>query len=645
MTAMLNCPLNADLFLQQSARPMGLGHLQAIENHVSSVNNCPHPPLNEFIFDGLVKGTTPLLLACHCGEFDSVKHIVESWEADVRDAATYYLHLTLSPLAPHAGLLVKIEGATPLFVAAFQGHSKIVQYLLDRGADVTAKTSDEAKPQYDGLTPLDGAVSGHWIGWNGWIHPHRRDLLDEQRAERHVIVLSLLEFGADLSASRIPLWTSRWCGVDTTMTLINHGMDLKQRNQGETENTVLHHWASTPYDFTEKDSLTIIKLLIEKDADVMAKDNYGFTPIMKSAETFRSGCYRKNLGQNSLDTVEWTTSDQLERLIQHPTEFEIKIQSILVQLRILSSRSWYAVFYSFLEYFCLSIDDSSKLEDMARDMMYEGKYLELLHIHWAILDAILLFEPSDTRLLDTSVSVVSSLIFTLLNCKSSNPTLLNIEIIKKSIHLILATDRLRIYDGIDGGTHPAWMAYIENRYSTEMFSFLQMLLSLPEMLDDTWGSLLQPFRHLGSDQLGSLLLMACEDYQNAHYFATIRLLLQLGAHVDTADEDGNRPLHLVAQADNEQSEAAGCLLLGYGAQIFRTNNSGKTAVDLWIERNEMDEDQEGEEGAEELRGRPDWCRTVRKLKCLTASCIRVNQVPYENEPEFFKDSHSFIKKH
>jgi len=171
-----------------------------------------------------------------------------------------------------------------------------------------------------------------------------------------------------------------------------------------------------------------------------------------------------------------------------------------------------------------------------------------------------------------------------------------------------------------------------------------MLLGLPEMLDDTWGSLLQLFRHLGSDQLGSLLLQACKDYKNGHYFATIRLLLQLGANVDTADTDGNRPLHLVAQADSEQSEATGCLLMGYGAQLFGTNNSGETAIDLWIECNQMVGDQEGEEGAAESLCLPDWCRTVRKLKCLSASCIRAHGVPYEDEPEFFQDSHSFINK-
>jgi len=176
---------------------MALHDLQRSENHVSSAKNCPHPPLKELIFDGRVKGTTPLLLACHFGEFESVKRIVESWGVDVRVAATYYMRLVSYSLIPHAGRFVKIESATPLFVAAFQGHSKIVRYLLERGANVTAKTSDEAQPEYDGLTPLNGAVSEYWT-------PNHRQPLEKQREERNAIILSLFEFGADPSACPPP---------------------------------------------------------------------------------------------------------------------------------------------------------------------------------------------------------------------------------------------------------------------------------------------------------------------------------------------------------------------------------------------------------------------------------------------------------
>jgi len=270
-------------------------------------------------------------------------------------------------------------------------------------------------------------------------------------------------------------------------------------------------------------------------------------------------------------------------------------------------------------------------------MANEEEYRKLLDFQWTMLDTILLFQPSEKGIWCLSVIVVSSIIDTLMNLKSSNPKLLNLEIIKKSIHLILATDQFRLADR-------KRMTRTETSYSSAMFSFLTMLLGLQEMLDDIRESLLQLFGHLERNQLEYLLLRACKDYESVNYFFTIRLLLQLGANVDAADKNGNGPLHLVAQAESEQSEAAGCLLIGYGAQLFRTNNSGKTAVDLWIERNEMKDEQEGDDGAPEPPCRPDWCRAVRKLKCLSATCIRVH-IHFKDEPEFFQDSHSFIEKH
>jgi len=475
------------------------------------------------------------------------------------------------------------------------------------------------------------------------------------------------------------------------MTLINHGMDLKQRDPSSGR-TVLHHWASPPHDFTEEDSLTIVKALIEKGADLMARDNFGFTPIMAAAnsrghrlyltlfefilerdeititekieamelvranilsfpgnaehftkttdywrrathlrQTEGSGSYQKQLAQKIIGTVEWTTLDQLEHLIQHPTEYEIKIQALLVQLRILSSRSWEAI-NRFLEEYIRDSDLTLLV------MACQGKCHDLLNIYSAMLYTVLLFKPSDKGLWRMLVGVVSSFTGTLSKFKSCNPTMVNSEMIKESLRLILATDRLR-------STDREQETYIENLYSSAMSTFLTMLLGLQEMPDDIWESLLQLFGRLERNQLEYLLLRACKDYESVNYFFTIRLLLQLGANVGVVDKDGNGPLHLVAQADSEQSEAAGCLLIGYGAQLFRTNNSGKTAVDLWIERNEMEDDKNGDEGAAESRGRPDWCRTVRKLKCLSATCIRVYGVPFKDEPEFFKDSHIFIKKH
>ncbi len=88
------------------------------------------------------------------------------------------------------------------------------------------------------------------------------------------------------------------------------------------------------------------------------------------------------------------------------------------------------------------------MSDLAFSYMeYKGKYLELLDIYYAMLDTMLLFQPSEKEIWSASVRVVDSLIYTLWNFNNFNPKLINLNIIKKSIHLILATHQLRSADG------------------------------------------------------------------------------------------------------------------------------------------------------------------------------------------------------
>ena len=71
------CPLDRQAFLS-SEQPMGLQRWKEIEEHLAAnSSDCPHSPLKDLVFDNdSIKGTTPLLLACHYNELDSVKRIV-----------------------------------------------------------------------------------------------------------------------------------------------------------------------------------------------------------------------------------------------------------------------------------------------------------------------------------------------------------------------------------------------------------------------------------------------------------------------------------------------------------------------------------------------------------------------------------------
>jgi len=470
------------------------------------------------------------------------------------------------------------------------------------------------------------------------------------------------------------------------MALIDHGMDLTLRSHSR-GTTVLHHWASLPPDFTEENSLAIVRLLLRKRADVMARDDYGLTPILiaagacserpnltvldfllkrdnistiekieamemagarilcdpRNAPIFQKAFdywiratdlrqkkmkrwypYRKKLEQNSGGPVEWITWDQLERGMHHPSEYVV--QSFLIQLRISSSRSCAAVESFLAHYFRGHIFET---------MWDEGNFVDLFYILGATLDTYIDFFNSDKSIWPNVVRVVFTIVQILWNLVRSNSTFFNSEVIQRSLLLILKTDEFRL--SVDDRDE-----VIETRYTNALSSFLKLLLRHPETLKEKWEWLHQLFRQWGPHQLGSILLEICKDWEESKrnhedYLNIIRLLLKLGAVPDAIDQDDNGPLHVVARTNNQQSEAAGCLLLGFGANLHRRNSAGKTAMDLWIERNEDEDDEE----ATRLRHRPDWCHAVPKLQCLSARCVRAYRVPHSKMTVF----HRLIENH
>lgn len=148
MMADSSCPLDPYVMLQLETR-MNVCRVMDIEMHKSS-GVCIHPPLKDIILHGVFEGSTPLLLACGEGQLASVERIIEHWKTDVNAAGVYY----------HNG--VKILQATALIIASLKGHSDIVNYLIRKGADVSATACSEGNRRcdlwYDSLTPLRGAL-------------------------------------------------------------------------------------------------------------------------------------------------------------------------------------------------------------------------------------------------------------------------------------------------------------------------------------------------------------------------------------------------------------------------------------------------------------------------------------------------------
>jgi len=628
------------LLTDQSVLLMKLHNLKEIENHLSTNNCCVAPKnLKDLILD---RGTTPLILACQQGEFDSVKYLVETWGVDVRAPAKYYTHPS------HRYSNIEIEIATPLFVAASHGHDKIVRYLLEKGADVFVKTCNKNARKndsirYDGLSPLYGAVSG--------IHFDSQRPLLEQQEERSAVVRSLLEFGADPNANSFnpsngkPMWMERMCGADATTALTNHGLDLNRRNPDD-GTTLLHYIAALPLYFTKEDSFTIIKLLVEKGADLLARDERSFTPLLKSADGFHesspnravldyflerdeyslpekieamelagatilfkaqdiphfpiafdywrralhlrqmakeASILEKNLGRKIGRHVEWTTLAELNQLEQNPED--CRVQALLVKLRILSG-------FDVEIHHDLSSQYIDNLSTKPTSLDIEDKFNQILDLRWGIFDQNirrLSRHPNPNNgMLDVSRDV-QKLVSTLSNLDEDHPTFINFEKIQTSLDLILRVT-IPVPITIANEEHMNGVLRLTRTWhASHLFYLLKIMFNHPVKPNKrNMTSLSQTLHRLGPHRLGDLLLRTCYYYvrHSKPYLA----------------------------------------LVEFGAKLYQVNKAGKTALDIWIELNETEVNWNEETGG--WSARPEWCHPIPTLLRLTARVIRTHKIPY-----------------
>ncbi|CAF1008766.1 unnamed protein product [Rotaria sp. Silwood1] len=236
-------------------------------------------------------GISALMLAAEQGYFECVKLLVQAG-AD----------LELAPSGPLA-LTMNLCGQTPLFCAAKEGRTEIVKYLLDRGANPRVQNHYGVSalwiPSQKGMLQvvellLNAGAETHIapfgnladeLNITGWT-----PLYAAMKSRKFDVVKLLLKRGADSNAvtklgSTPFLLASEICDLDIIEACIEAGADLDFAPSGSDADNLNITGQTALFMATLKDRVDVVKVLIEKGAQVNVKNRYGVSPLLLCAES------------------------------------------------------------------------------------------------------------------------------------------------------------------------------------------------------------------------------------------------------------------------------------------------------------------------------------------------------------------------
>jgi len=693
MAGAATCPLDPSLV---PSMKWTLRDLEKIEKHLSTDTTCQHPPLKELVLTGPLDGCTPLLMACSKGELSAVRHIIEVWKVDVHAAATY-IFSSPNMVTQFIGNLIK--GCTPLFVAASESHSKIAQYLIDKGADVSARTSADNKDQFAGLTPLHGSVLMATLlhlfpstTCYRSIEKMREIKRERETDEKKLNVIRILaNAGADLSAVsyfgtpiwnmgfgeyescaiEIPSFTMAWCSEKVITLLLELGMDLNLRSPW-LGRTVLHHWTGKFLWAQPSDILSSIDLLIKKGADIHALDHDNLTPMLTASigNSRFPNCEIFNffLNDTKIDTkakieaIELAAASLLSYEDNwHNVEYAFQWLTLAQNLRV--KEGWFLPPPS-TSYGVEWITSASKEEINQRRpewviqailvrlrILSSRSWGAVQHYLWRFIDKIFNTE-NQLELAWIMLKTISK----------SNPRFdpeeqflwaTTVRVVRKLVdalsHLQKKNDPLLNLQTIETSVELV-LETDQSNFKTEDFNkrkmdHLQTLVKLFSVLaalpddvvnDELKSSLHKIVTRKGRSEDGKTLLHAACVAPGTDTSSTVQFLLDLGAHHDEVDNNKNGALHYLAQRlDNEEEVDTTALLLLKAGTHLDRVNK---------ERKTAADILFTARNLKEKSDLPDWCRGVPNLSCLSARVLGELQVPYD-PAELSLEQNSFVEMH
>jgi len=695
--AFINCPLDPSTTF--TSKQWTLEEVEEIENHVQTASSCPHgphPPLQDLVVTGLqeFQRSTPLLMACSHGDLEAVKRIVERWGINVCKANI------------HPIMGIAVEEVTPLFLAASKWYRDIVRYLLQKGANVSAKTNSEDHEngrRYSGLTPLHAAMrlgGNHGNQDSSMQISTIRCLLEANPSafprngvpiwlkgdtEGEVVALltrSVLSLEHRSVSGFTPL--HRWAsGFDTQHTntslhvakmlnLLRKGGDLQARDLNDC--TVI---LSAAIGNNQIPNLPVLDILLERDdilridkidalelagAVILGNDeNHEIFPIAfqywRRALTLRlmdiDGCrpiYKTPAKAKGTKIIEWSTLEDILEIEQQPSLR--KMQSLLVRLRIFDP---YLRLNCFLEdYFPFFLDflreGVNPNRSLVQIMGVSCLTFEKIDVELALLFASIT-QAGD--LLTKLTEIIRVIIEIIQDLPVGDPNF-NAANLKTLVKLMVVMTDLYFYS-LKSSEYEAH--YRAVNHGINLYKMFRIFSRHPEIVTEDMKRCLKQlvccdyrsdpgYPKSGRSGISfSVLHAACDDLTD-ETVSIVSFLLQLKEDPNVIGHYGTSLLHLLAQ--NPLFEPRNAEIIAATARLLLDAGAHLDMVDrngdTPVDCWFWENRQQGWNVVwEDL---PDWLKgDCPQLKCLCARVIRRHQVPYKDETALPAVLIPFIKMH
>ncbi|OXA61426.1 protein fem-1 homolog C [Folsomia candida] len=579
-------------------------------------------------------GETPLILACRNGHYDVAEYLIKNCGAD--------LELVGSVIFDGE----TIEGVPPLWCAAAAGNLKIVDLLVQNGANVNSTTRTNSTPLRAACFDGRSDVVKYLVKAGADIEiPNRHGhtcLMIACYKNHYFIAKYLLQQGADINRKSVKANTALHdCAESGALAILklllskgakfdldSYGMSPILAASVAGNANIVEYLLSVPDLVMIKDKIAALELLGATFVD-NKKDMTGALGFWRRAMElrYRNGqlIYPKPLrtvpvyeGRKEVDSL-----DELEELISDPDE--MRMQSLMVRERVLGpahpDTSYYiryrgAVFADAGEFnrcvelwfYALNMQQRI-LEPLSP--LTQGSLLSFAELFWFMMgDKKNTFFPVPVLRFEDAYMVF---------CKSVQ----EIEAAMKCGENNVGIDKVRD-------------APVFHRLLVITLQICSVLLAVDKTPEEDYKFRKTAYHlvKMGARGTGgwSLLHIASSNDSTVGRFSmkifpsikTIEFLSSVGGDLTERDDEGNTPLHLVAEAKSCSAELVKSLL-NCGAHLDEVNNAKETFETL---------------SKEPLHSLVDPIR-YQSLKCLAARVVSQNQLQGCLPAELL----SFIKRH